>query len=747
MSRFVCGVFAVLSLFLTISTLTGCGGGSSNGGTPTPVAVTLSPTASPQSVEIGSLLQFTATALNTSRQAITIPVEYLSSDSSVITFVPNAPGLACAGRWDALGQVCTPGSAGVTQVSAVANGVSSPTITVFVHDHVARIVVEEFSPTTPPPPQVPCVTSAKVNGVQNFLDFRARAFSQDGADITNTVGSFTFQQVSGAVVTLDTTASELNNNNGTQVTQVRATAGQPGITQIFATAAGVNSAPTPFETCLVKSIQMQVGSATTNTSFSVAKGTSAVVSATVLDRLGNQLDKAPLTWASLSPGNATVSSSGDVTTTNVGGTAITASCIPPSCNIGSANGQPPTEHPVYPSNVITGTITGTAGTGTVYVTSTCTVNGAPVPGCQPAILPITTKDNLIGNRFILPSAPNTFVFDPQGKKAYLGSSQGLIVFTPGGAAGSNPIAQFNSAPGKLLAVSNDGNKALVGDTTSHPNQVYLVDTSGTSTGIASLLIPGAVAAAFSPDDFKAFIVSNTPNVGTCTTAPNNQAALYVFSPFEALKTICLSAPANAISFFANAGFAYLNGGAPNALTAYNTCDNSVAEATIPVPQIPALFQATLDGVHAIGISSPGVDIFSTTLPPGSTCPYSVTTTNTFVNLGQGDFTPIQLIVTSDSSKAYILTSNLGSVFIYNFGVNTVDAIPLAGNTAPLGASLSADGSQLYVGAADGDIHAISTATGVDLQQITLPPNNGTNSNSLCTNIPGTCPPDLIAFQP
>ena len=744
MSRFVCGSFAVLSLFLSISGLTGCGGGSSNNGTPTPVAVTLSPTTSPQSIEIGGLLQFTAVPLNASRQSVAIPVEYLSSDTSVITFVPNAPGLACAGRWDALGQVCTPGSAGVTQVSAVANGVSSPTITVYVHDHVARIVVEEFSPTTPPPPPVPCVTSAKVNGVQNYLDFRARAFTQDGADITNTLGSFNFQQVSGSVVTLSTTAPELNNNNGTQITQVRATAGQPGITQLFASAAGVNSAPTPFETCLVKSIQLQVGSATTNTSFTVAKGTSAVVSATVLDRLGYQLDKPPLTWASLSPSNATVSSTGDVTTTNVGGTSVTASCIPPNCNVGSANGQPPTEHPVYPSNVITGTITGSAGTGTVYVTSTCTVNGVPTPGCQPAILPINTKDNLIGNRVVLPNAPNTLVFDPQGKKAYLGTSEGLILFTPGG---STPITQFNSAPGKVLAVSNDGNKVIVGDTASHPNQVYLIDTSGTSTGIATLLIPGAEAAAFSPDDFKVFIVSNTPNVGQCTTAPNNKAALYVFSPFEALQTICLSATANAMSFFANAGFAYLNGGIPNALSAYNTCDNSVAEANIPVPEIPALFQATLDGVHAIGVSSPGVDIFTTQLPPGSTCPYSVTTTNTFVNLGQGDFTPLQLIVTSDSQRAYILTSNLGSVFIYNFGVNTVDAIPLAGNTAPLAASLSADGSQLYVGATDGKVHAISTPTGVDLQQITLPPNNGSNSNSLCTNIPGNCAPDLIAFQP
>lgn len=742
MSRFASGLLAVLPLSLLFSTLTGCGGGGSTSTQPTPTAVAIAPATSPQSMELGSTLGFTAIPQNSAHQAITLPVTFLSSNTSVLTFVPAAAGVACAGRWDALGQVCTPAGAGVTQVTAVANGVSSPPITVFVHDHIARVVIQQFVPTNAPPPTYPdCVTSAIGNGLTNFNDYEAFAFAPDGSDITNTVGSFIFQQVSGTVVNLSTSDPELNNNNGNQVTQVRATAGNPGVTQIFASVSGINSAPLNFETCLVQSIQLQVGSATTNTTFSVAKGSPVAITATPYDRHNNQLQKAPLTWASLNPSDATVSATGSVSTTNPGGTAVMASCIPPTCNVGSVNNQPPNFHPVYPSNVISGTITGATGTGTVYVTSTCTIAGVQIQGCQPAILPISTKTNLIGNGVVLPSPPNSFMFDPQGKKAFLGSSQGLIQFTPGSGSAS-PIAQFNSAPGKLLALSNDGTKALVSDTVHIPQQVYLVDTSGTAPNITSLQIPGATAAAFSPDGFKIFIIGNLPNSTTST--------LYVYSPFTSLQSVPLSGPASSVSFYANGGFAYLNGGAPNALTAYNVCDNSIAEANIPVPQLPALFQTTLDGQHAIGLDSPNVDLFTTTpLLAGASCPYSVTTSMTPINLGQGNFTPIQMIVTSDSTKAYILTSNLGSVFIYNFGVNTVTAIPLAGSPAPISGSLSADGSQLYVGATDGAVHALSTISDIDMGQITFPPNtnNNTNTNVLCTNIPGNCPPDLIAFQP
>jgi hypothetical protein len=705
-------------------------------------------------VELGTTLQFTGTALNSARQQIGgVPVNYVSSNPSVLTFVPGSAGLACAGSWNATAQVCTAGSIGITQVTAVANGVTSPVVTVYVHDHIDSIQFNEFFPIFPPPPPVPCVTSALIPNQQLFRDYQARAFSNN-VDITNSVGSFTFSQVSGTVVTLNTNEPELTNNNGSQITEVRATAGRPGITQIYASVGGVNSAPISFETCLIDNIVLQVGSATTNTTFSIGKaGAGVTVTPTVTDRLGNELTIAQatplLTWASLSPSNVTVSSSGTLTGRAVGGSAIMASCLPPNCNVGSTTGLPPSQEPVYPSNVITGTVTGGTGTGTVYVTSTCnTGSGVIVEGCQPALLPINTSSNIIGSRVVLPSAPNTFIFNAQATKAYLGSTQGLMVFTPSGgtstSGGSSPITQYNGAPGVVLAISNDGNTAVVADNVHTPNQVFLVNTSSSTSSTTPLLINGATAAAFSPDGYKLFIAATDP-----TQSP--QYHLYVYSSTLALQSIPLSAPVTGISFYANGALAFLNGGAPNAVTVYNVCDNSLAE-TIPVPEQPTQFQAALDGQHAIGLDSPALQIFAPTtlIPPTvpATCPFTMTTpAPDLVNLGQADFTPLKMIITSDSSRAYILAKDRGAVFIYNFGVNTVGAIPLTNSPAPVSATLSSDGSQLYVGGSDGAVHALSTTANVDLTEITFPPNNGTNNNALCTNIPGNCLPDLIAFQP
>jgi hypothetical protein len=746
--RYSLGWFVLLSLFLPLTIgLGGCGGYGSSSTLPTPNSVAITPNGNSVSVELGTTLQFTGTALNSIHQQITtVPVNYTSSNPSVLTFVPNGGGLACAGSWNATAQVCTAGSIGVTQVTAVANGVSSPIVTVYVHDHVDKITFSEFFPIYPPPdPNIPCVTSALVPGVQNFRDYKAQAFS-NGVDITNSVGSFTFAQISGTVVTLNTAESELNNNNGQQITQVRATAGRPGITQIYASVGGVNSAPISFETCLIDKIELQVGSASTNTTFSIAKGAAGVtITPTVTDRSGNLLTTAQatplLTWASLSPASATISTSGAVTGRAVGGTAITASCLPPNCNVGSTNGLPPSQQPVYPSNVITGTVTGASGTGTVYVTSTCNTGSGVVEGCQPALLPINTTTNLIGNRIILPSAPNAFVFNEQGTKGFLSSTQGLMIFTPGTSPGTAPVTQFNSAPGILLAISNDGNSALVADNVHTPNQVFLVNI--TTNTITPLLITGATAAAFSPDGFKIFIAATDPTQST-------QNHLYVYSSTQALQAVPLSAPVTGISFYANGALVYLNGGAANAITVYNVCDNSLAE-TIPVPNQPKFFQATLDGQHSIGVDSPNVDILSSALTPpaaGMTCPFGFTTAAPqFVNLGQANFTPLKMIVTPDSSRAYVFASDRGSVFVYNFGVNTVTAISLTNSPAPVSGSLSSDGSQLYVGATDGAVHALSTISSVDLQEITFPPNNNTNNNALCTNIPGNCLPDLIAFVP
>ena len=82
--------------------------------------------------------------------AITTPVTFLSSNTAVLTIANN--GLACAGTWDSLTapQICTPGPVGVAQVTATSHGVSSPPTTVYVHQHIDKIVVSPVPGQTPP---------------------------------------------------------------------------------------------------------------------------------------------------------------------------------------------------------------------------------------------------------------------------------------------------------------------------------------------------------------------------------------------------------------------------------------------------------------------------------------------------------------------------------------------------------------------------------------------------------------------
>jgi len=323
------------------------------------------------------------------------------------------------------------------------------------------------------------------------------------------------------------------------------------------------------------------------------------------------------------------------------------------------------------------------------------------------------------------------------------------LFTPG----NTTVPQFNNIPGKVLAVSLDGTRIIVSDTASTPNQVYVVDTSSSTAArvVAPLFISGATAAAFSADGLRAFIVAGD--------------TLYVYASLLPLKTVKLGGSANAVASYANGALGYLSGGSASpAINLFNTCDTTYGIAhSIPVPRLPTMFQAVPDGVHAIGFDPPGVDVFAgkaiaptpATLsqPNSTTCPFTVTAPDPpeqefiFANLGQGNFTPLKLIVSSDNSKAYILASNLSSVFIYSFGVNTVSAIPLTGGPVPLDAGLTPDGTLLYVGTSDGTVHVVSTTSGDDVAQIAFTNNNATNKGSLCSNIPQNCTPDVIAVQP
>ena len=61
---------------------------------------------------------------------------------------------------------------------------------------------------------------------------------------------------------------------------------------------------------------------------------------------------------------------------------------------------------------------------------------------------------------------------------------------------------------------------------------------------------------------------------------------------------------------------------------------------------------------------------------------------------------------TSGTAAYVLSSNLPSILVFDIGNQSASAIALAGNAMPLNASLSTDGTTLYVGANDNSLQQI-----------------------------------------
>jgi hypothetical protein len=720
-SRFV--GFAVALSILLVAGLVGCGSNSAvnttNFAVPASIAITPTPNLS---MEIGTNQSFTVSVLTSTKTAITEPVSFQSSNTAVVTVAAN--GLACAGSWDSLSvpQICTPGPVGVAQITATAQGVSSPPTTVYVHQHIDKVVVSTFLLPNQPPPTSPCVSVGKIT------NYQATAYSR-GADITSTVGIFNWQTQFSNVATLSTTAA------GLLPGQVQATAAVPGLTSIFATIGNANSVPMYFMTCPVQSIALTVTS---------SSSTSKTITPTVLDTLGATIT-APLTWSSSEPASVSVSSSGGASASAAGGSAtLIASCTPPTCNTGFYPSLP-----IYPENVVTMIVPGTGSpkSATVYVSST---SCGTTDGCFSTTVPITAPANTLGTFLTLPTTPNSLVFNRLGSKAYLGTNSGLF-----GSVGlavldatANSVGQIANLAGKVLAVSPDGSKVIVSDTApaDGPNQVFVLDT--TANVDSAFQITGATAADFSPDSLKAFILAGS--------------TLYVYSKFDALRTIPLTGSAEDVAFLANGIFGYIAGSSD--ISFRPTCDDPNSPVITPVngAQGATMIRALPDGATMLSVAPPNIQTITAIVsgkpmdPLTVGCPtqalggpafgfLTVTNTVNAFNLGQGNFVPKQLIISQDGLTAYVITSNLSSILVFNIAGQTPSAIILTGNTTPLSATLTPDGTLLYVGASDQTVHVVNTASGSDIQQISFP-------QSLCQNsigqpAPVTCLPDLIAVKP
>jgi hypothetical protein len=171
----------------------------------------------------------------------------------------------------------------------------------------------------------------------------------------------------------------------------------------------------------------------------------------------------------------------------------------------------------------------------------------------------------------------------------------------------------------------------------------------------------------------------------------------------------------------------------------------------------------------IAIDSPGIDLLNVTSFSSDGCTPTLTDSLTSYNFGQGSFTPVQVVVSEDSSTVYIVADDptgqhpLPFVFEFNVNAKTFTPISLAGAAIPLQVALTQNGRYLFVGAQeqvndpvnhhvfDPTIHILDMTTGTDIQQLVLTKYSTVpicvGPGSPAQDAPVTCYPKLMAVAP
>ena len=167
----------------------------------------------------------------------------------------------------------------------------------------------------------------------------------------------------------------------------------------------------------------------------------------------------------------------------------------------------------------------------------------------------------------------------------------------------------------------------------------------------------------------------------------------------------------------------------------------------PISADPPTIDTATTVTSILAVDSPGIDLFRVARAPAGCSSTASSGTATSFNLGQGTFVPTQLIVSQDESRAYVIASDRGSVLVFNIGNQTSSALPLSGDAIPVQASLTPDGTRLYIAAADGQVHVLDTENGGDILQLSFPTDPTTFQAGLCDGVSFTCNPDLIAVKP
>ncbi|HEY1731099.1 MAG TPA: Ig-like domain-containing protein [Terriglobales bacterium] len=771
------GLTAIAALSLLIG-LPGCGGGSST--TNAVTSINLTPTSI--SLNEGAVSQLSAIALSASGTTVPADITFTSSNAKIATV--SSGGLICGGVWDASIINCNAvqGTAGVGQVTITATATAfniTATTTVYVHERVDQVQAivpsdcttmgkaisisgKAFSTSAPGcSPAAPCditstvgpfgfgsnntVVAATSAGIQSTYSSTTNTpVYLSGGTITGSQGQTcnlsSFNGVIGATATVKltskntiasstqlsitsagygatsppTTATLSNGSatcSGTASVQTALTSGvmtaqTPGMTSLFAGVSGVNSVGIPYTTCRVNSILVHSSSGS-GTSFSLTPPNTQGLTADVLDSAGQPITPT-LNWASSSNAAATVAatgtSNGATVTAVTGGTAsITASCASPKCNVSL-----PTQ---YSQNVATVAVP-QADVTTVYVASSN----------SKMLVPVSTADNSVGASITLPYYPNSIVADPAGKGIYLGSAAGIMAV----ATGSTAVGTY-AVSGTILAISPDGNYLLISDNVHNVIQYFSIANGALANSKNGFT---ANSSAYTPDS----LINEW--VGLPSSPPMSSTQLGVGFSIGFLNSFDLPSP-GFLDISGPGGLTYISSTATAQVLVYSTCNTQQNQAVVATS--PTLIKALPKGTGAVAIDPPSIDVISTPATLGPGCPVPVTTPSTIngYDLGLGSFTPVQLLVTSNSSFAWVL-SDLPTIVGFNLSTLSPSTVALAGGATPANGSLTLDGLQLWVGASDNKVHRIDTQSPTDVIQVSV---NLKDANG------NTTAPNLISVVP
>ena len=299
------------------------------------------------------------------------------------------------------------------------------------------------------------------------------------------IGTLNFSVGTSSVATIDASNNVI-------------TAQQPGTTVITATIAQSSSSAGYFSTCPPKSIG-PVKLANGDTKGVVTQGVVQNLSATVTDTQGKIITGLSLDYQSTNPIDITTTGAGSITAAFPGVATVTAICAPPICNPAPINelGLNGTGLSIS-SNPVTVIVPG----------STSDFVWVAAPGQSQYFSSMELLTGTPGSTVRLPYVPNSMVMDQAGINLYFGSLNELMVYS----TNNNALTKVdNSVPGVVLAVSPNGNSALINDQIR--GLFYLYNTSG---GAPTTFGGLGAAAAWTPDSNTLYVVDSAALGGNHT---------------------------------------------------------------------------------------------------------------------------------------------------------------------------------------------------------------------------------------